>query len=302
MRYLKKFNENLEKTFSVPSEFNILIEDIGPDPTASDIISTWNDLIEDNQIQYYDEYSNKFILEDGESTPEEVFICLNDYLMGDGFDDFDSEEDYLGEGATERASKIKNKNLEVNSDRMDQMRKKVQDHIKSQNCKTKRIGNDFEIHLDNEHIAQVMFRKDYIGVKKQGNKFAKEFEYNELGKIKSELSDIIKSMKSKINEDLGPIRMSDKEREEYERGRRIQSSTTRPEVQSGRLDDKTLQGFKDEMKRNAKKDSQKVDPYFLQEISDRLYGPDSEEYINALKELNSRFRGREGRTGHDIFR
>jgi hypothetical protein len=40
-----------------------------------------------------------------------------------------------------------------------------------------------------------MFRKDYIGVKKEGNKFPKEFGYDELGKIKSELSDIIKSKK-----------------------------------------------------------------------------------------------------------
>lgn len=40
-----------------------------------------------------------------------------------------------------------------------------------------------------------MFREDYIGVKKEGNKFPKEFEYTELGKIKSEITDIIKKSK-----------------------------------------------------------------------------------------------------------
>lgn len=189
MKYLKRFNESSEKTFQVPSEFNNLIQDIGPNPTVSDIISCWNDCIEENPIISYKESSDLFILEDGENSPYEIFLQLNDYLMGDD-----------------------------------------------------------------------------------------------------------------VYEDLGPIRMSDEERDEYEKGRRIQSSTTRPEVQSGKLDDETLQRFKDEMKRNAERDSQKVDPYFLQEISDRLYGPDSEEYIHALKELNSKFRGREGRTGHNIFK
>lgn len=96
----------------------------------------------------------------------------------------------LNEGATEKASKRKDKNVDVN---IDLMRKKVKDHVISQGCDTKQIGNDLEIHLDKEHIAQVMFRADYIGVKKVDNKFPKEFGYDELGKIKTELSVIIKS-------------------------------------------------------------------------------------------------------------
>jgi hypothetical protein len=48
--------------------------------------------------------------------------------------------------------------------------------------------------------------------------------------------------------------------------------------------------------------NRKVDPYFLQEISDRLYGPESKEYIDALIELNKKFKPRVGRTGHDIFK
>ena len=185
MKYLKRFNESLEKTFQVPAEFRILIQDIGPNPTVQDIIECWNDCIEENPIRFYHEGSNKFILEDGESTPEDVFICLNDYLMGDD----------VYEGATEKAAKRKDKNLEVNPDKLESMRKKVKDHVESQDCKTKKVGDDFEVHFDEEHIAQVMFRKDYIAVKKEGNKFPKEFEYTELGKIKSELSDIIKSKK-----------------------------------------------------------------------------------------------------------
>ena len=100
MKNLRRFNENLEKTFQVPAEFNILIQDIGPNPTTSDIISCWNDCIEDNPIRYYHEGSNKFILEDGESTPEDVFICLNDYLMGDEDEDED-EEIYFRENMRE---------------------------------------------------------------------------------------------------------------------------------------------------------------------------------------------------------
>jgi hypothetical protein len=38
-----------------------------------------------------------------------------------------------------------------------------------------------------------MFRDEYVGIKKQGVKFTDEFGYNELGKIKSKLSDIIKN-------------------------------------------------------------------------------------------------------------
>lgn len=45
------------------------------------------------------------------------------------------------------------------------------------------------------------------------------------------------------------------------------------------------------------KSSRRVDSYFIQEISDRLYGPDSEEYMKAIAELNNNFRPRSGRYG-----
>jgi hypothetical protein len=34
----------------------------------------------------------------------------------------------------------------------------------------------------------------------------------------------------------------------------------------------------------------KIDKLFLQEISDRLYGPDSEAYVAAIQELNKKYR------------
>ena len=52
---------------------------------------------------------------------------------------------------------------------------------------------------------------------------------------------------------------------------------------------------------DSKKELTKVDPYFMQEISDRLYGPDSEEYIQAIKDLNAQFRPREGRAGNQLY-
>ena len=344
MKNLKKFNENSEKTFQVPAEFNILIQDIGPNPTASDIISCWNDCIEDNPIMYYHEGSNKFILEDGESTPEDVFICLNDYLMGDDvyeattdkakrtaisnfphiakedaekrekrirrsqkedpdgmyprdderYDDSESEggwqdgmgePSWLGEGRTEKASKEKDSDV-----KLEQFRKTIGDFLKAKDCKTKKVGDDFEVHFNDEHVAQVIFRKDYVGVKKEGNKFPKEFNYNELGKIKSELTSIIKS--GKIVKEMKHIKKFN------ESNLRIQSTVPRPESAVNRLSDEELLKQKEEF---FSKKQRGVDPYFLQEVSDRLYGPDSDGYIEALKELNKNFRPRLGRTGHDIF-
>jgi uncharacterized protein YdaL len=67
----------------------------------------------------------------------------------------------------------------------------------------------------------------------------------------------------------------------------------------------TSSGLSDEeiekLKSKSISSGNKVDVYFMQEISDRLYGPDAEEYIKALEELNSRFRAREGRSGSQLY-
>jgi hypothetical protein len=58
----------------------------------------------------------------------------------------------------------------------------------------------------------------------------------------------------------------------------------------------------EELKRNRISNQEtRVDAYFMQEISDRLFGPDSEGYMQAIKELNLKFRPREGRTANQFY-
>ena len=58
----------------------------------------------------------------------------------------------------------------------------------------------------------------------------------------------------------------------------------------------------EELKRNRISNQEtRVDAYFMQEISDRLFGPDAEGYIQAIKELNLKFKPREGRTANQFY-
>jgi hypothetical protein len=73
----------------------------------------------------------------------------------------------------------------------------------------------------------------------------------------------------------------------------MMSSTGRPseqDIKKGKIDIDKL----------SKKIEARIDSSFIQEISDRLYGPDSEEYIKALTELNKSFKPRAGRFGHQF--
>jgi hypothetical protein len=111
------------------------------------------------------------------------------------FNDFEKKDvttkvTKVKEGKAYKAVTSKDKDIKISS-----FQDKIESHISGLGAKIKKIGNDFEIHFNDNHIAQVMFREDYIGVKKEGNKFPKEFEYTELGKIKSEITDIIKNFK-----------------------------------------------------------------------------------------------------------
>lgn len=45
----------------------------------------------------------------------------------------------------------------------------------------------------------------------------------------------------------------------------------------------------------------RIDLDIMQEISDRLYGPDSEEYLKAILELNEKFRKRGGKYGGQFY-
>lgn len=109
-----------------------------------------------------------------------------------GLDTFDFNYSSIhNEGKAEKAAKNPYGN-KTKEDKKDQLRKAVEDHIKTKDCKVKQVGDDFEIHCDDKHIGQVMFRNDVITVKKKGEKFGKDFKYNQLGKIKAEITSIIK--------------------------------------------------------------------------------------------------------------
>lgn len=174
MKHLRKFNEELDRIVKI--HLNITI------PTSMVSIAKEFGVTDENM--------------------EEVFNNYVQHLLGTIYnteaDDFrrwceesDNIVDYISEGVTEKAAKIRNKNIDINPDKLDSMRKKIGDHVKSQGCKVKQIGNDFEVHLDDVHIAQIMFRNDKITVRKEGNKFGKDFDYNQLGDVKKELSKII---------------------------------------------------------------------------------------------------------------
>jgi hypothetical protein len=117
------------------------------------------------------------------------------------FDDFQKGEvtkvTKVKEGKAYKSSKPDKKIEGVRvTNRKENFRTEVKNLIKSRDdFNFKQVGNDLSIHKDGNHILQVMFRDDYVGVQKVGNKFPKEFEYNELGKIKKEIGDILKSSK-----------------------------------------------------------------------------------------------------------
>ena len=101
----------------------------------------------------------------------------------------------LFEGKTHEATKKSHSKKAGTPDKKEEFRSKIKTHVESQYMKTKEVGNDLEVLCDGEMIAQVMFRNQFVGVKKKGVKFVDEFEYTELGKIKSKITQIIKDCK-----------------------------------------------------------------------------------------------------------
>lgn len=79
------------------------------------------------------------------------------------------------------------------------------------------------------------------------------------------------------------------------------TTVPRPEQPINKLSDEERKKMNDEYFKK-KQESEKLNPYFIQEISDRLYGPDSDEYIKELIRINSKFKPRKGRTGPQIYR
>lgn len=91
----------------------------------------------------------------------------------------------LFEGKTMKASKSDNQVKKT------EFKSKIEELIRSFDDVTfKTVGNDLEVKKGDQVLVQIMFRDDYMGVKKINNKFPKEFKYTELGKMKKELKDI----------------------------------------------------------------------------------------------------------------
>jgi hypothetical protein len=79
------------------------------------------------------------------------------------------------------------------TNKKESFRTQINNLLKShKNLEVSRVGNDFEVGKEGKMILQVMFRDDYVGVKKAGAKFTDEFKYTELGKIKSSINAIVK--------------------------------------------------------------------------------------------------------------
>ena len=95
-------------------------------------------------------------------------------------------EKVIQEGKTDKGVKEKDSDVKI-----ERFQETIHNFLKSNDCKVKQVGDDFEIHYDGDHVGQVMFRKDGITVKKVGNKFGKEFDFDELGKIKKEIKSLI---------------------------------------------------------------------------------------------------------------
>lgn len=108
-------------------------------------------------------------------------------------------EKVIKEGRIDKS--IKEKDLDI---KMDNFRDKIKNFLKSKDCKVKQVGTDFEVHCGGEHVAQVMFRRNAITVKKEGSKFGKDFKFNEMGEIKSMLSKIVSGdTKKEFKESFG---------------------------------------------------------------------------------------------------
>lgn len=102
-------------------------------------------------------------------------------------------DDFISEGRAYKDTKKPYVNKPWDPDKKLDFKKKIVDHIKSfKGFTIKEIGTDIEVLKNSDDmIIQVMFRDNYIGVKEVGNKFTDKYEYTELGKVKSHLTNIL---------------------------------------------------------------------------------------------------------------
>ncbi len=107
----------------------------------------------------------------------------------------------FNEGRREKMAKTGNKKVETKEDKKLQTRDDITDLLKSrEDIKVKNDGaNDLKISLEDKHIIQVMIRDEKITIENKTiedkKKSKKDFDYEQGGKVKKELSNIIKSCK-----------------------------------------------------------------------------------------------------------
>ena len=82
----------------------------------------------------------------------------------------------------------------------------------------------------------------------------------------------------------------------------VRTTVPRPEQPVNKINDEDLDRLKKDFEKSDIERNKRVDPYFIQEVTDRILGPDSEAYITELTELNKKYRSRTGKTGPDVFK
>lgn len=95
------------------------------------------------------------------------------------------------EGRIYKGAKLPHEGKEDFSNRKEDFRDKIENLLKSLDVNIDRIGNDFEA-SKNEIIIQIMFRDNVISLKKEGDRYTKDFSYSQFGKVKSEIISIYK--------------------------------------------------------------------------------------------------------------
>lgn len=94
---------------------------------------------------------------------------------------------YINEGVTDRSNRTKD--MEV---KKQLMRTKILEHLKSfTELEIEEIGNDLAVSIDGELLIEIMFRDNYVGIRKTGYKYVDELGYNELGKMRFKITKIL---------------------------------------------------------------------------------------------------------------
>lgn len=103
---------------------------------------------------------------------------------------------------------------------------------------------------------------------------------------------------TKFNEDLFDKKPSD----DASKPMGVRTTVPRPEQPVNKLSDEEVENLKKDFEKSNIERNKRIDPYFIQEVTDRILGPDSEAYITELTELNKKYRSRTGKTGPDVFK